>query len=160
MLCKCCMQYTSKFGRLSSHHRTGKVQFSFQSWRKAMPKNAQTTAQLHSSHTLASECSKFSKQDFNSMWIEISTCSAEFRKGRGTRDQNPNICWVIRKARDFQKKTYISFIEHAKAFDCVDGSKLWESLQERGIPEHLNCLLRNLYACQEATVRARHGMMD
>ena len=118
-----------------------------------------TTAQLHSPHTLASECSKFSKQDFNSMWIEISRCSAEFRKGRGTRDQNPNICWVIEKARDFQKKTYISFIEHTTAFDHVDDSKLGESLQETGIPEHLICLLRNLYACQEATVRARHGMM-
>ena len=90
---------------------------------------------------------------------ELRDVQAGFRKGRGTRDQNPNICWVIEKARDFQKKTYISFIEHTTAFDHVDDSKLGESLQETGIPEHLICLLRNLYACQEATVRARHGMM-
>jgi len=83
---------------------------------------------------------------------------AEFRKGRGTRDQIANICWIIKKAREFQKN--ICFIDYAKAFDCVDSNKLWKILQEMGIPDHLTCLLRNLYAGQEATVRTGHGTTD
>jgi len=82
------------------------------------------------------------------------------RKGRGTRDQIANICWIIKKAREFQKNIYFCFIDYAKAFDCVDHNKLWKILQEMGIPDHLTCLLRNLYAGQEATVRTGHGTTD
>ena len=85
---------------------------------------------------------------------------AGFRKGRGTRDQIANIRWIMEKAREFQKNIYFCFINSAKAFDCVDHNKLWKIIQEMGIPDHLTCLLRNLYAGQEATVRTRHGTMD
>ena len=85
---------------------------------------------------------------------------AEFRKGRGTRDQIANICWNIKKAREFQKNIYFCFTDYAKAFDCVDHSKLGKILEEIGIPDHLTCLLRNLYAGQEATVRTEHGTTD
>ena len=78
---------------------------------------------------------------------------AGFRKSRGTRDQFANICWIIEKAREFQKNIYFCFIEYAKAFDCVDHNKLWKILKEMGIPDHQSCLLRNLYAGQEAIVR-------
>ena len=84
---------------------------------------------------------------------------AGFRKGRGTRDQITNICWIIEKAREFQKNIYLCFIDYAKAFDCVDPNKL-ENLKELGLPDHLTCLLRNLYAGQEATVRTGHGTTD
>ena len=82
---------------------------------------------------------------------------AGFRKGRGTRDQIANIHWFIEKAREFQKNIYFYFTDYAKAFDCVDHNKLWKILKEMGIPDHLTCLLRNLYAGQQATVRIRHG---
>ena len=87
---------------------------------------------------------------------ELPDAQASFRKGRGTRDQIANICWIIKKARGWQKKIYFCFIDYAKAFDCVDHNKLWKILQEMGIPDHLTCLLRNLYAGQEATVRTGH----
>ena len=83
-----------------------------------------------------------------------------FRKGRGTRDQIANICWIIKRAREFQKNIYFCFIDYAKTFDGVDHHKLWEIVQEMGIPDHLTCLLRNLYAGQEATVRTEHGTTD
>ena len=82
------------------------------------------------------------------------------RKGRGARDQIANIRWIIKKAREFQKNIYFCFIDYAKAFDCVDHNKLWNILKEMGIPDHLTCLLRNLYAGQEATVRTGHGTTD
>ena len=85
---------------------------------------------------------------------------AGFRKGRGTRDQIVNIHWIIEKAREFKKCIYFCFIDYAKAFDCVDHNKLWTTLKEMGIPDHLTCLLRNLYAGQEATVRTGHGPTD
>ena len=91
---------------------------------------------------------------------ELPDVQAGFRKGRGTRDQIANIHWTIKKAREFQKNIYFYFIDYAKAFDCVDHSKLWKILQEMGIPDHLTCLLRNLYAGQEATVRSGHGTTD
>ena len=84
---------------------------------------------------------------------ELPDVQAGFRKGRGTRDQIANIWWIIEKAREFQKNIYFCFIEYDKAFDCVDHNKLWKILQEMGIPDHLTCLLRNLYADQEATVK-------
>ena len=84
---------------------------------------------------------------------EFPDVQAEFRNSRGTRDQITNICWIIKKAREFQKSIYFCFIDYAKAFDCVDHNKLWEIFKEMGIPDHLTCLLRHLYASQEATVR-------
>ena len=91
---------------------------------------------------------------------ELPDVQAGFREGRGTRDQIANICCIIDKAREFQKNIYFCFIDYAKAFDCVDHNKLWKILQEMGIPDHLTCLLRNLYAGQEATVRTRHETID
>ena len=91
---------------------------------------------------------------------ELPDVQAGFRKGRGTRDQIANICWIIKKAREFQKNIYFCFIDYAKAFDCVDHNKLWKILKEMGIPDHLTCLSRNLYAVQEATVRTGHGTTD
>ena len=90
---------------------------------------------------------------------ELADVQAGFRKGRGTRDQIPNICWEITKAREFQKKIYC-FIDYAKAFDCVGHNKLWKILKEMGIPDHLTHFLRNLYAGQEATVRTGHATTD
>ena len=81
-----------------------------------------------------------------------------FRKGRGTRDHIVNTCWIIEKAREFQENIYFCFTDYAKAFDSVDHNKLWKILKEMGIPDHLTCLLRNLYADQEVTVRTRHGI--
>ena len=89
---------------------------------------------------------------------ELSDVQDGFIKGRGTRDQIANICWIIEKARELQKN--ICFIDYAKAFDCVDHKKLWKILQEMGISDHLTCLLRNLYAGQEATVRTGRGTTD
>ena len=91
---------------------------------------------------------------------EFPDVQAGFRKGRGTRDQIANIRWIIEKAREFQKNIYFCFIDYAKAFDCMDHNKLWEILKEMGIPDHLTCLLRNLYAGQKATVRTGHGTTD
>ena len=91
---------------------------------------------------------------------ELPDVQAGFRKGTGTRDQITDICWIIKKARKFQKTIYLCFIDYAKAFDCVDHNKLWKILKEMGIPDHLTCLLRNLYAGQEATVRTGHGTTD
>ena len=90
----------------------------------------------------------------------LSDVQAGFRKGREIRDQIANICWMIEKARKFQKNIYFCFIDYANAFDCVDHNKLWKILKEMGIPDHLTCFLRNLYADQEATVGSGHGTMD
>jgi len=94
------------------------------------------------------------------MNCELPDVQAGFRKGRRTRNQIANICLIIKKAREFQKNIYSCFIDCAKAFDCVDHDKLWTILKEMGIPDHLTCLLRNLYAGQEATVRTGHGTTD
>ena len=91
---------------------------------------------------------------------EIPDVQAGFRKGKGARDQIANIRWIIEKAREFQKNIYFCLIDYAKAFDCVDHNKLWKIMKEMGISEHLTCLLRKLYADQEATVRAGHGTTD
>ena len=91
---------------------------------------------------------------------ELPDVQAGFRKGSGTRDQIANICWIIEKARECQENIYFCFIDYTKAFDCVDHNKLWNILKEMGIPDHLTCLLRNLYADQKATVKNRHGTMD
>ena len=91
---------------------------------------------------------------------ELPDVQAGFRKVRGTRDQIANICWIMEKAREFQKNIYFYFIDYAKAFDCVDHNKLWKIQKEMGIPDHLTCLWRNMYAGQEATVRTGHGTTD
>ena len=91
---------------------------------------------------------------------EIPDVQVGFRKGRGTRDQIDNICWIMEKAREFQKNVYFYFIDYAKAFDSVDHNKLWKILKQIGIPDHLTCLLRNMYAGQEATVRTGRGTTD
>ena len=91
---------------------------------------------------------------------ELPDVQARFRKGRDTSDEIANICWIIKTAREFQKNIYFCFIDYAKAFDCVDYNKLWKILKEMGTPYHLTCLLRNLYAGQEATVRTGHGTTD
>ena len=154
MLWKCCTLYASKFGKLSGGHRTGKGLFSFQSQWKAMLKNTQTTA----SHTLPliSHTSKVMLKILQARLQQyvnhvLPDVQAGFIKGRGTGDQIANICWVIVKSRKFLKNIYFYFIDYTKAFDCVDHNKLWKILKEMGIPDHLTCLLRNLYAGQEAT---------
>ena len=91
---------------------------------------------------------------------ELPDVQAGFQKGRGTRDQIANICWINDEAREFQKNIYFCFIDCAKAFDCVDHNKLWKILKEMGIQDHLTSLLRNLYAGQKATVRTGHGTTD
>ena len=91
---------------------------------------------------------------------ELPDVQAGFRKGRGIRDQIANICWITEDAREFQKNIYFCFIDYAKAFDSVDHNKVWKILKEMGIPDHLTCLLRNLYAGQEAIVRTEHGTTD
>ena len=91
------------------------------------------------------------------MNCELPDVQAGFRKGRGTRDQIANICWIMEKEREFQKNIYFCFIDYSKAFDCVDHNKLWKILKEMGIPDYLTCLLRNLYTGQEAMVGSGHG---
>ena len=97
------------------------------------------------------------QQYLNRVCVDVQ---AGFRKGRGTKDQIANICWIIEKAREFQKNIYFCFIDYTKAFDCMNHSNLWKILKEMGIPSHLTFLLRNMYAGQEATFRTRHGTMD
>ena len=94
------------------------------------------------------------------MNCELPDVQAGFRKDRGTRDEIANINWITKKAREFQKNIYFCFIDYAKAFDCVDHKKLWKILKEMAIPDHMTCLLRNLYAGQQATVRTGHGTTD
>ena len=133
-LWKCCVQYANKFGKLSSGHRTRKGQFSFQSQRKAMPKNAQTTTQLHSSHASKVILKILQARVQQYLNHEIPDVQAGLRKGRRTRDQIANIHWIIKKARavpgkkkktEFQKN--ICFIDYTKVSDCVDHNKLWKN---------------------------------
>ena len=126
-----------------------------------MPKNAQTTAQLHSSHMLSKVILKILQARLQQyVNRELADVQAGFRKGRGTREQIANICWIIKKARELQRNIYFCFIDYAKAFDCVDHNKQWKILKEMGITDHVTCLLRNLCAGQEATVRTGHGAKD
>ena len=127
MLCKCCTQYASKFGKLSSGYGTGKGQFSFQSQRKAMPKNARTTAQLLISHASKVMLKILQARLQQYMNNELPDVQVDFRKGRGTRNQIANICWIIKNAREFQKNIYFCVIDYAKAFDSVDHNKLWKT---------------------------------
>ena len=160
MLLKCHTQYASKFGKLSSGHRTGKGQFSFQS-QKGNTKECSNYCTI----ALISHASKLMLKILHArlqqyMNQELPDMQAGFWKVRGTGDQIASICWIIEKSREFQKSIYFCLVVYAKAFDCVDHSKLWKILQEMGIPGHLNCLWRNLYSGQEATVRTGHGTAD
>ena len=128
---------------------------------KVMPKNAQTIAQLHSSHTLAKKCSKFSKPGFSSTGtVNFQMFKLDLEKAEDPEIKLPTSVGSSKKARKFQKNIYFCFIDYAKAFDCVDHNKLWKILKEMGIPDHLTCLVRNLYAGQETTVRTGHGTTD
>ena len=128
MLWKCCTQYASKFGKLSSGRRTGKGQFSFQSQRKAMSKNAQTTTQLHSSHMLAKWCSKFSKPGFNSTWsVNFQMFKLDFKKAEESETRLPTSTGSSKKQESSRKNIYFSFIRYAKAFDFVGYNKLENS---------------------------------
>ena len=160
MLLKCCTQYASKFG---------KQQWP-QDWKRSVfipiPKkdNAKKCSNYHTIE-LISHASKVILKILQARlqhYInqELPDVQAGFRKGRGTRDQISNICWIIGKARELQKNIYFYFTEYTNAFDYVDHNKLWKILKEMGIPDHLVCLLSNLYASQEATVRTRHGTTD
>ena len=125
-----------------------------------MTKKTQTTAQLHSSHAGKIMLKILQTRLQQYMNRELPDVQAGLRKGRRTRDQIANIRWIMEKAREFQKNIYFCFVDYTKAFDCVDDNKLWEILQEMGIPDHLTFLLRNLYAGQEETVRTGLGTID
>ena len=153
ILSKCCTQYANKFGKLSSAIGLEKVGF------HSNPKERQCQ-RCSNYHTMAltSHASKVMLKILQArlqqyMDGELPDVQAGFKKGRGTRDQIANICWII-------EKYLLCFIEYAKDFDRVDHNKLWKILQVIGIPDHLTCLLRNLYAGQEATVRTGHGTTD
>ena len=162
MSLKCCTPYASKFGKLNSGHKTGKGVFI------PIPKKANAKeCSNHCTVALISHSGKVRLKIIQARFPqyvnrELPDVQAGFRKGRRIRDQISNICWIIKKAREFQKSIYFCFIDYTKAFDCVDHNKLCvqKILQEMGIPEHLTCLLRNLYAGQEAIVRTRHGTTD
>ena len=123
-----------------------------------MPKNAQTIALISHTSKVTLKILQARLQHYVNQ--ELPDVQAGFRKGRETRDQISNIPWITGKAREFQKNIYFCFINYTKAFDCVDHKKMWKILREMGIPDHFTCLLRNLYAGQEATVRTRHGTTD
>ena len=157
MLWKCCTQYACKFGKLSSGHRTGKCHFSFQSQRKAMPKNAQITTQLHSSHMLVKW---FSKPGFNSMWtVNIQLFNLDLEKAEEWEIKLPTSVGSLETTREFQKNIYFCFTDYAKDL-TVWIMENWKILKEIGIPGHLTCLLSYLYAGQEVTIKTRHGMTD
>ena len=146
------MQCASKFGKLSSGHRTG------QKGNAKECSDYRTIALIsHTSKVMLKILQARLQQYLN---CEIPDVQAGFRKGRGARDQIGNIHWILEKAREFQKSIYFCFTDYAKAFDCVGHNKLWKILQGLGIPDHLTCLLRNLYAGQEAAVRTGHGTTD
>ena len=160
MLWKCCTQYASKFA---------KQQWP-QDWKRSVfiPVPKRGNSKECSNYRTIALISHASKVIFKTLQArlqqygnrELPDVQAGFAEDRGTRDQIANICWVIKKAREFQKKIYFCFIDYAKAFGCVDHNKLWKLLQEMGISDHLTCLLRNLYAGQEATVRTVPGTTD
>ena len=152
MLWKCCTQYTSKFGKLSSGHRTGNGQSSSQFPRRAELKNVHTTRQWPSPPMLVRLCSKSSELAFSSMWTKgIQMFKLNLKRQRNQRSNCQNSL-DHRESKGIQKN--ICFVDYTGAFDCVDYNKLWKTLKEMGIPDHLTCLLRNLYASQEATVRS------
>ena len=157
VLLNCCTHYASQFGKLSNGHRTGKGQFSFQSQRRAMSRNVQIALISHASKVMLKIVQARLQQKMNQ---ELPDVQAGFRKSIGTRDQIANIHWLIEKSKKFQKNTYFCFTDYAKAFNCVHHKKTVENPSGDGNIDHLTWLLRNLYAGQEATVRAEHGTAD
>ena len=146
MLWKCCTQYGSKFRKLCSGHRTGNGQFSFQSQRKAMPKNVQATPQLNSTHTLAKQCSKFSKQGLNSTWTEnFQIYKLDFEEAEELGIKSPTSVGSY-KNKENSRKTSTSASLTTLKFLTVWVTTNWKILQEMGILDHLTCLQRNLYA--------------
>ena len=161
MLWKCCTQYVSKIWKTQQWPQDWKRSVFIPIPTKGNAKewsNYRTIALIsHDSQVMFKILQARLQQYMNR---ELPDVQAGFRKGRGTRDQIANIHWIIEKAREFQKNIYFCFIDYAKAFNCVDHNKLWKILKEMGIPDHLTCLLRNVYAGQEATVRGGHGTTD
>ena len=160
MLWKCCTQYASKFGKLSCGHRTQKRSVFI-----PIPKKG-NTKECSNYYTiiLISQTSKVMLKILQArhqkyMNCELTDVQAGFRKGRGIRDQIATIHWIIEKAREFQKNIYFS-IDYTKGFDCMYHKKLWKILQDMEIPDHLTCLMRNVYTDQESTVRTGHGTTD
>ena len=159
MLWKCCTQYASKFGKLSSGHRTGKGEFSFQSQRKAMPKNAQTTTHLQSSHMLVKYCSKFSKLVFNSTWTEnLQIFKLDLKRQRNKRSNCQHLLDHRKCKRIPEKHLLLPYWLWPKPLTVW--IILWKILKELGTPDHLTCLLSNVYAGKKATVRVAHGTKD
>ena len=153
----CCTQYARKFGKLSNGHRTGKGQFSFQSPKKRNAKECSNYRTI----ALISHASKVMLKILQARLQQYVNCELpDVQAGFRSRDQIASIHWIIEKAREFQKNIYFCFIDYTKAFDCVDHNTLWKILKEMGIPDHLTCLLRNLYVGQEVTVRTGHGTTD
>ena len=151
MLLKCCNPHVSKFGKHSFHS-------SLKEGQSQRILNYHTTAFIsHASKFMLKILQDRLQQYLN--W-ELLDVQAGFRKGRGTRDQIANLHWIMEKAREFQKNIYFCFTDYTNALDCVDHNKLWRILKEMGIPDHLTCLLKNLYVGQEATVRTEHGSTD
>ena len=137
MLLKYCNKYASKSVKLSRGHRTGKGQFSFQSQRKTIPKNVQTTAQLHSSHTITKYCSKFSKSGFNSMWtMNFQMFKLDLEKAEEPEIKLPTSVGSLRKQESSRKTSISALLTVPNPFDCVDHNRLWKILQERGIPDY------------------------
>ena len=160
MLWKFCTQYANKFGKRSSGHRTGKGQFSFQSQRKAMPKNAQTTTQLHSSHMLVKKCSKFSKPGFNSMWtVNFQMFKLDLEKAEEPEIKLPTSAGSSKKQQSSRKTSASALLTVPKPL-TVWITANWKILNEMGIPDHLTCLFKNLYSGQDITVRTGHGITD
>ena len=161
MVWKCCTQYTSKFGKLSSGHRTGKGQFSFQSQRKAMPENAQTTAQLHSSHMLVI-CSKFSKPGFGNKWtVNFQMFKLVLEKEEEPETKLPTSPESWKKQESSRKSSISALLTMPKPLTVwitINFGKFWKRWNR--ILYHLTCLLRDLYASQEATVRTGLGTTD
>ena len=158
MLWKCCTQYASTFGKFSSGHRTGKGQFSFQSQRKAMPKNAQTTAQLHSSHTLVKYCSKFFKPGFSNTWTMNSLMfKLVLEKAEEPEIKLPTSVGSLKKQESSRKTSTSALLTMPMP---LTGSQWNGKFFEMRVLDQFTCLLRNLYAGQEAAVRTEHGTTD
>ena len=155
-----CIHSVSRCGKLSSGHRTGNGQFLFQSQRKAMPKNAQTTAQLHSSHTLVKQYSKFSKPGFNNTWtVNFQMLKLDLEKAEEPEIKLPTSTGSLKKQESSRKMFTSALLTMPKPL-TVWITTNWKILKEMGIPDHLTCLLRNLYADQEAIVKTGHRTTD
>ena len=160
MLWKCCTQYASTFGKLSSGHRTGRRQFSFQSQRKAMPKKVQINAKLYSFQMLARLCSKYLKLGFSYMWTEnIQMFKLDLEQGEEPEIKLSTSIGSQKKQQNYRKTSTSALFTMLKPLNVWIMTN-WKILKEMGIPDHLTYLVRNLYAGQEATVRTGHGTRD